>query len=214
MIAALLWMALQAPAVDVAALVKKEFYDDERMIGAKVPETFQALGAGPGAWIADVGAGPGFHTVLLAQVVGPDGRVLAVDVDEKVTEKLREKIEKRKFSNVEAILGVADDPKLPTARLDGALIVDSYHEMPQYEAMLRRIREALKPGGRLVILDQFPSKTLRRPRSSQVKNHKISPDLAEQELRAAGFEIRERQDAFIDNPDVEGTTWMIVARRP
>ncbi len=193
---------------DIGALVQKEFHDNERMLGAKVPEVFQALA------VADVGAGPGDFTVLPAQLVGPRGRVYAVDIVEDTVKKLRERMEKRKMSNVEVILGAADDPKLPQEKLDAILIVDCYHEMPDYEPMLRHMLAALRRGGRLVIVDQVPGKTRNRPRASQVKNHKIAVELTEGELRKAGFEIAERRDLFVNNPDQESIQWMIVARRP
>ena len=73
---------------------------------------------------------------------------------------------------------------------------------------------ALKPGGRLVVLDNMPLRTRNRPRRDQTKNHVIAPEVVEQELREFGFQIRERRDQFIDYPDEESTNWLIVAQRP
>lgn len=73
---------------------------------------------------------------------------------------------------------------------------------------------ALKPGGRLVVLDKMPLRTRNRPRADQTKNHVIAPEVVEQELREFGFQILERRDQFIDYGDDESTNWLIVAQRP
>ncbi|MBI3758382.1 MAG: class I SAM-dependent methyltransferase, partial [Deltaproteobacteria bacterium] len=110
----------------------------------------RALHLEPGNRIADVGAGHGAYTFPIAKIVGPSGRVFAVDIDEKnAIRQLREKVQKDKVDNVEVILSKPDDPLLPAGVLDAVLIVNAYHEMDPYEAMLGHVREALKPGGRL-----------------------------------------------------------------
>jgi ubiquinone/menaquinone biosynthesis C-methylase UbiE len=202
-----------AQSTDVTALVQKEFPDNERLHELRVPDIFQALDLKNDSAVADVGAGPGDFSVLLA-LVATKGRVIAEDIDEKSMQRLRERVQKKGLGNVEVILGQPDDPKLPIASLDGVLIVESYHEMPQYESMLQHIRAALKPDGRLVIVDIMPMRTRNRPRSSQVKNHRIAPELVAGELLNAGFEIIERQDGFVDLPDSESAQWIIVSRRP
>jgi predicted methyltransferase len=73
---------------------------------------------------------------------------------------------------------------------------------------------ALKPGGRLVVVDNMPLRTRNRPRGDQTKNHVIAPEVVEQELREFGFQILERRDQFIDYADEESTNWLIVAQRP
>jgi len=87
-----------------------------------------------------------------------------------------------------------------------------YHEIADYEAMLRHVVDSLKPDGRFVMVEMNPHKTLTRPRAYQTKNHVISPDLAASEIRAAGLELVSRDDHFIDRPDEESTRWMMVFR--
>lgn len=84
--------------------------------------------------------------------------------------------------------------------------------MVKYPEMLARFHDALKPEGRLIILDPLARKTASRPRASQTRNHVLLPDLAADELRQAGFEVLSRDDRFVDNPDSEGIQWLIVAR--
>jgi hypothetical protein len=75
----------------------------------------------------------------------------------------------------------------------------------------RWCRESLKAGGRLALVDNWPRRTLARPRDKRTNNHVLSPDLAVGELEKAGFHIPDRQDTFIDNPDSESAHWFIAA---
>lgn len=197
----------------VEALVKKLYPDSKRMATMKLPEVFAALGVKPGSAIADVGAGSGEFSVLLSHLVGPAGRVYAIDTDEKnAVRPFRKAVRKDRLRNVEVIRGDIDNPRLAARSIDGVMIIDSYHEMVRHQAMLTRIREALRPGGRLVIVDPLAVKTRNRPRQIQTDNHVLAPDLVEEELREAGFEVVDRRDHFIDDPDSERTQWIIAAQ--
>ena len=144
-----------------------------------------------------------------------EGRIFAIDIDEKYAiPKLKELVQKESLENVAVIQSVPADPKLSTASIDAALMVNVYHEVEPFREMLGHVLDALKPGGRFVIVDNMPHKTKSRPRADQTKNHVLSPDLAEPEFRAAGFEIVSRKDDFIDRPDEEDVKWMIICRRP
>jgi predicted methyltransferase len=189
--------------------------EERREKAIKLPEIMEALAISAGSQVGDIGAGSGFFTARLAKVVGPNGRVFAVDIDDKYAiPQLKELVERQSLTNVTVIHNKPDDPELPLRTLDAALIVNAYHEVEPYREMLAHIRDSLKPGGRLVVVDNIPLKTGSRPRADQVKNHVISGDVAEPEFRAAGFEIVVRRDDFIDRPDEEATKWMIVCRRP
>lgn len=189
--------------------------DERRENAVKLPEILEALAIDAGSQVADIGAGAGFYTARLARKVGPTGRVFAVDIDEKYAiPKLKELVEKQLFTNVDVILSQPADPKLAAGSLDAALFVNAYHEVEPYREMLAHVLEALKPGGRLVVVDNMPQHTRPRPRADQAKNHVLAPEVAEPEFRAAGFEIVARRDDFIDRPDEEDVKWMIVCRRP
>ncbi len=204
----LLGAVLWAAAADDTAASKRE-----REL--RIPEIIEALGLAQGSSVADIGAGEGEYEPSLARAVGSSGRVYAEDIDEKGAIKdLKERVAKDHLNNVEVVLGAPDDPKLPAGTLDGALMVISYHEIADHEKVLDHVRAALKPGGRLVIVDMMPHKTIGRPRADQTKNHVIAADLAESEVRQAGFEIVSRDDHFIDRPDEESTRWIIVSRKP
>jgi predicted methyltransferase len=112
-----------------------------------------ALGIADGAVVADIGAGGGWFTVRLAHRVGPNGVVLAEDVQRQMIESIERRVLREGLRNVRTVLGRDDDPRLPKDALDAVLIVDAYHEVQNRIALLRNIREALKPSGRLGIVD-------------------------------------------------------------
>ena len=155
-----------------------------------------ALALAPGSVMADVGAGDGAYAVPLAQIVGPTGRVIAVDISARALDRLRARIDREGVSNITVVHGDVDNPKLEPASLDAVLIVNAYHEMTEYGLMLRHIRAALKPAGRLVIAD-FASPSRRGdPRAAQTRRHEIAPELVLQEVRAAGFQVVGLEDPF------------------
>ncbi len=141
----------------------------------------------PGDVVADVGAGSGYMTVRLARTVGPAGRVLAVDIQPEMIERLTERMRAEMVTNVTAILGAADDPKLPPGSVDLELMVDVYHELAAPQRMLQHLRSALKPGGRLVLLEyrkEDPSIPIR-------EEHKMSVADAKAEIEPEGFTLIE-----------------------
>ena len=174
-----------------------------------VREIFTAMGVGPGAVVADVGAGHGFLTVRLARAVGPEGRVFAVDIDERAIERLRGRVQQELLTNVSVIKSDANNPRLDSGSLDAAVIVNSYHEMTEHQAVLQQLRAALKPGGRLVIVEPIAEKLLKGEREQQTKVHEIAARFVEQEAREAGFRIQLLQDPFVTDRSVE--EWLIVA---
>src|SRR5882672_492631 len=174
----------------------------------KVPEIFEAMAVRPGAIVADVGAGGGFFTVRLARAVGATGRVIAVDVSEPELERLRARLDREGLTNVETVRGDAGDPHLGSASLDAAVIVNAYHEMVDYQAMLHQLRTALKPDGRLVIVEPISEKRRAASREQQVGVHEIAVRFVEQEARDAGFRIQRLQDPFTTRSDV--VEWLLV----
>lgn len=112
-----------------------------------------AIGIERGTTVADIGAGAGYFTWRLAERVGAAGKVYANDIQPEMLALLRKNIDARHLTNVETVLGAVDDPKLPPGRMDLVLLVDVYHEFTEPEKMLRKMRESLKPDGRLVLLE-------------------------------------------------------------
>lgn len=202
-------LACFASLLAVATLVAQDRAASEsrREQWQKVDEIFVAMGVRPGATVADIGAGDGFFTNRLARAVGPDGRVFAVDIDEKALERLRKRLDDDGIRNVAIVKGAPDDPKLPEGELDAALIINAYHEMEQHQSVLSALRRALKPEGRLVIVEPVRDTRRGRPRADQVRDHEIDPEFVLQDARAAGFRIVGLQDPFtVRDRDLE---WLL-----
>jgi ubiquinone/menaquinone biosynthesis C-methylase UbiE len=182
----------------------------EREQWQKVDEIFAAMGVSKGSRVADVGAGSGFFTVRLANAVGADGRVFAVDVKPDVVRDLTMRMAREKRENVEVIAGEAADPRLPGS-LDAVLIVNAYHEMDEHQVMLDRIRQALKLEGRLVIVEPIARIREKTSRAEQRANHEIAIDYVLEDLRQAGFRIVEGRPWFVENLLDRDTEWLISA---
>jgi SAM-dependent methyltransferase len=113
----------------------------------------KALKLKSGDVVGDIGAGSGYFTFRIAPLVGPTGKVLAVDIQPEMLALIRERMKKTRIKNVEPILGSESDPKLPADSLDLIFMVDVYHEFSYPYEMTEAMVKALKPGGRLVFVE-------------------------------------------------------------
>lgn len=149
-----------------------------------------ALGIADGAVVADLGAGGGWFTVRLARRVGPQGIVYAEDIQPQMIEAISRRIEREGLQNVRPVLGTPNDPKLPKGRLDAILIVDAYHELTDPVALLRNVRRALHPGGRLGIVDFKRGAGGPGPPADQ----RVDADRVIRDARQAGFRLLRRDE--------------------
>lgn len=146
-----------------------------------------ALKITPGRTVCDMGCGNGFYTLRMAKLVGKDGRVLAVDVQPEMLHLLDLRAKAEQIENIEPIQGTLIDPKLPEGEVDLILLVDVYHEFSHPEQMLQAMRRALKPHGRLALVEfrledpEVPIKLL----------HKMSKAQIMKELPPNGFKLVE-----------------------
>ncbi|MFM8222587.1 MAG: class I SAM-dependent methyltransferase, partial [Planctomycetaceae bacterium] len=113
----------------------------------------EALDLKPGMTVADIGAGSGVITVLMAKQVLPGGRVVAVDVQQEMLDLLADKLKVQQVENVDLLLGTAKSPRLDPESIDLALMVDVYHELEFPYEMLLELSRAMKPGGRVVFVE-------------------------------------------------------------
>lgn len=144
-----------------------------------------AIGIARGSVAADIGAGAGYFTWRLAERVGPSGKVFGTDIQPPMLDLLRRNMAARKLTNVEAVRGAIDNPQLPSECCDLALLVDVYHEFSEPQKMLRGLRAALKPGGRLVLLEyrkEDPDVPIR-------PEHKMSVAEVKAEVEPEGFRL-------------------------
>lgn len=197
-------LALVGHAAGAGAQIERTARDNWQ----RVDDVFTALQVEEGDRIADVGAGSGFFSFRLSPRVGLEGRVIAQDIDARVLRDLQEDAARAGLDNIQTLVGEEDDPKLPDGMLDGVLIVNAYHEMDEHEAMLVGIRRALKPTGRLVIIDTPPGDST-ASRRRQTSRHDIAIEIVVRELEAAGFHVIEQVADFART----GRTrqWLLVA---
>ena len=142
-----------------------------------------AIGVKKGDVVADVGAGVGYFTWRMSERVGPAGKVYATDIQPRMLEQLKKNVASRGLTNVVPVLGADDDPKLPAGKLDLELLVDVYHEFSKPREMLAKLREALKPSGRLILLEyrkEDPSVPIRL-------EHKMTVQEVRAEIEPEGF---------------------------
>jgi len=165
------------------------FDDPERNAWQKPDEVIRALALPRDAVVADVGSGTGYFAVRLARAL-PQGRVLGIDIEPDMVRYLNQRAKREGLANLTSIVGGADDPRLP-APVDLAIVVDVYHHIGAREQYFRRVRDALKPGGRLAIIDFRLDAPIGPP-----KRHRIGPEQVKQELGRAGFELAQ-EHAFL-----------------
>lgn len=137
----------------------------------------------PGSTVADIGAGSGYFTERLARLVGPTGKVYATDIQQGMLDLIAKRLSSERIGNVVTVLGQPANPKLPPASIDMALMVDVYHELWEPQIVLRHIRDALKPSGRLVLIEYKGED----PTIPIIPSHKMTVAQAKQELEAEGF---------------------------
>lgn len=179
------------------------FEDTDELIGAMEVEA--------GDWVADVGSGEGTYTLPMAEAVGDSGRAFAVDIDGEALKTLHEKLQEQDIENVTTILSTYDDPMLPRGSFDAVLVRDAYHEFTAPERMLRRFRSALKPEGRLVLVENIDDELVEAGRAEQVEDHDLGMGFARQELREAGFEVVREVDTLRYLSSYNSRYWMIVS---
>jgi predicted methyltransferase len=181
----------------------KVFDDPARDAWQKPTELVAALAPRPGQTVADLGAGTGYFSRYLADAVGPDGTVLAIEVEPTLVAHLRERAERERRATVVPVLASFDNPRLPAGGVDLIFIADTYHHLDRRQRYLPQLRRALRPGGRVAIVDWKPGELPEGP----PPDHKLSPERVIEEMRAAGFELA-------DNLDVLPYQYLLVFRLP
>jgi cyclopropane fatty-acyl-phospholipid synthase-like methyltransferase len=193
--AVLIWiltMALAAPVLGQHAPDQERRFRDvekwsrvfdhpSRDAWQKPAEVIRALALKPTSRVADIGSGTGYFAVRLARAV-PKGHVFAVDVEPEMVRFLDARGKKEGLTNLTSIAGEADDPKLPEA-VDVIVLVDVYHHLSDLVGYLRSLRRALKPGGRVAIIDHIDTP------DGSLKNGRLAPRRIKEELRSAGYTL-------------------------
>ena len=146
-------------------------------------EVLDSLELRPGEVVADLGAGSGYFTFRIAPRVGETGKVIAVEIQEAMLNTLRTRAATMKATNVEVVQGTEIDPHLPVRGVDLVLFVDVYHELAYPFEVMTKVREALKPGGRVVFVEYRKEDAAVRIKEV----HKMSVKQLEKEMNAVGL---------------------------
>lgn len=165
---------------------------EERQREEQPEKAILAFHLKPGMQVGDVGAGTGFYSLRIAQAVSPGGVVYAEDIQPGMLERLNSNAAGQHVGNVVTILGTESDPRLPAGKLDLVVLVDVYHEFSRPQRMLDRIRDSLKPDGRLALLEfrkEDPSVPIR-------PEHKMSVDEVRAEVTPEGYRFEEVVDTL------------------
>lgn len=161
-----------------------QFDDPGRDAWQKPAEVVTALQIEPGMTVADIGAGTGYFEPYLSRAAGPTGKVLALDVEPDMVRYLGERVERQHLSNVSPALAQIDDPKLADQSVDRVLIVDTWHHIPEREAYARKLLAALKPGGRVYVVDFTADASHGPPARHRVPAAQVVHELSQPGLRA------------------------------
>ena len=200
---------LPAPAGGVPAEAEPQRGRSERA-AREIELAIDALALRPGDAVAEIGAGNARFSFRFAEVVGPEGRVYANELGASNVRRIQAGADRRNLANLTAVEGTVDDTRLPDACCDAMMMRHVYHMLTRPEPMAGSFYRALKPGGRLLILEGDPQPG--RPNARGVPENRagmgIDPQIVIDELAAAGFEFDRRV------PDWTGSDYALVFRRP
>jgi len=186
--------------LDTMEVGSRELYAAREAVLAatKIPE---------GARVADIGAGTGLYSLMFADAVGPEGVVYAIDIEPRFLRLIGQRAADLDVGNVVSVLGRDKDITLPPSSVDVVFIADTYHYFSDREAIMATVKDALVPGGRLIILDY----TLDETHKDDLKRAHVrfgKPGLVN-EVKSLGFEL-------VEEPEVKGLSdiYMVVFRKP
>lgn len=176
----------------------KQFEREGREAYDRRHEILHALALHAGQSVADVGAGTGMITMELARAVGEQGKVYAVDVQAYFLDHIAQKAREQKLGNIEVVKARQDSVQLPPASVDLVLMCDAYHHVEQPAAYLESLLAAIKPGGRLAVIDY---RAVEGQSKAWVLEHvRASPQQFRAEIEGGGFRfLREHEDLLLDN---------------
>ena len=145
-----------------------------------------------GMRVCDLGCGNGYHVLPMAKVVGASGQVIGADIQKEMLDMLKVRAKGEGLENIQTVLSLPHDPKLPESSVDLVLMVDVYHEVNFPVQLLAAVKKALRPGGRVVLVEyraedpEVPIKPL----------HKMSKEQIDKEMVANGFELSRAYDGL------------------
>jgi predicted methyltransferase len=172
------------------------FEDPGREDRLQINHVMDLLHIKPGSTVADIGAGGGWFSVRAARRVGPNGRIIAEDINPKYLASIADRAKREHLANIQPLLGKPDDPQLAPGSLDAALMLKVYHEIAHPQPVLANLRAALKPGARFGIID----------RNGNGADHGLNEAIVRAEVEGAGY----RQVARFDFTKADGQDYFLI----
>lgn len=160
------------------------FDDPGRAEKLHIDRVMDVLHIAPGKTVIDIGAGGGWFSVRAARRVGPTGKVIAEDINQHAIDTIRERAAHEHLANIEPLLGTPDDPKLAPQSADAAVMLRVYHEIAHPPLLLAVLRNALRPGALVGVIDH----------PGHGDDHGIDPAVVQREMEHNGFRFVARHD--------------------
>jgi SAM-dependent methyltransferase len=160
------------------------FEGEDRAKNLQIDRVMDILNVHEGVNVADVGAGSGWFTVRAARRVGARGAVYAEDINQEYLASIAERAKRESLPNIKTVLGAEDDPRLPAASVDAVLILKAYHEFAKPVTLMHHVRDALRPGALVGIID----------RNGKGDDHGVNADVVVVEMGRAGFALLGQYD--------------------
>jgi predicted methyltransferase len=173
------------PPLDLGLLERPD-----RALWQKPDQIMDAVHVADGSKVADIGAGAGWFTIRLAQRVGPKGMVYAQDVQRLMLDAIKRRVQREGLENVTTVQAHGNDPNLPGKTLDAILMVDAYQEVDNRVLYLRNLADALKPKGRIGIVNWKPGRGGPGPDA----NERVAQSVVEADAAAAGLKVLDHED--------------------
>ena len=191
---AVIMLTVPLPAQQASQPQNPARYETEDRSQWQMPETVvDSLELKPGQTVADIGSASGFFARRFSPKVGPEGRVLAVDIDAEALAYLARLAANQGLANLDTLQALADNPRLPEAGVDLIFMCNTLHHIPDRVAYLTRLKKALRPGGRVAIVDFFKKEL---PVGPAELAHKLSQAEAKESFTEAGYRI-DREFTFL-----------------
>ena len=164
--------------------------------------------------VADIGSHEGYMTYKLSKIVGDSGRVYAVENRIPMVGLMQLKTKEKGISNIRPVFAPKDDLGLPSDSLDAVIILDTYHEVINYDVLLKNVKMALVKDGLLLICEPIADVRKLSSRTEQTKKHEIGIGYVLKDLDKAGFKVLFKKEDFVDREKVKGDKmWVIVAAK-
>lgn len=173
------------PPLDLGLLERPD-----RALWQKPDQIMDAVHVADGSTVADIGAGAGWFTIRLAQRVGPKGKVYAQDVQRLMLDAIKRRVQREGLENVTTVQAHGNDPNLPVKTLDAILMVDAYQEVDNRVLYLRNLANALKPTGRIGIVNWKPGRGGPGPEPSE----RVPQAMVETDAAAAGLKVLDHEE--------------------